>query len=61
LNEGELDEAGEVLGRFVEAGNDSPRLLEPSIQSFDDVSGAKCLAIELDEQRCAPSTSVTRG
>jgi hypothetical protein len=46
LDEGQLDHGQEVDSQFLEAGADSPALLDPADAAFDDASAAICVSVE---------------
>jgi hypothetical protein len=48
-----FNHAAEVAGRLLEPREDAAALLEPADESFDDVSIAVRLAVEVDQPRIA--------
>jgi hypothetical protein len=47
MDERHFQEAAEVLGRFIEAGEDAARFFEPADEAFDDVAPLVRTAVEL--------------
>lgn len=48
LYERKLDHAAEVLGGLFKPREDSPTLLQPSDEPFNDIAITVCVAIEFD-------------
>jgi hypothetical protein len=46
VDEGQLDHAAEVDGRFLEPGDDASRFLQPSDEALDDATAAIRLLVE---------------
>jgi len=51
VNEGHFEHTAEVLGGFLETGEDTTALFEPADQPFDDVAFSILVPIELDSTR----------